>query len=419
MYSEKVNYLGKTKWRSSVLIKILVILLLPVFFFWSFMPADSEVPFLPCTAVTVSFFNSNVLRIGERLPKFTPFEAYSTPYRIHFMILYSSIKPRYLCAVENLLRLVTENRLGRTAVELNVWIENKESLDNPSVKYILDSFEKTLSSSKRPNQVTIKFWPVSYEQIFQDTPFEEFYSCVNNEETICKPLGKYENQNKGNAARLAIVYKYGGLYLDLDFLAFEDPSLETSIFFKDGLAHQNKVQTNNAIFKFTKTRRKLLWKVMELFIEKYNGDRWGTQGPMLFTRFFPWGNGNFCMEEADQSQFICNLDTLLFGEPEDDLYVFSWPEKSVYPVKGGNYSLVFFQPYSAFKKEFNVEELQFVHLWHSGVKKYANKFCRETSKDMEKRYKKYSETSVGSFQREICPAVFSQLKESAIERCDF
>ncbi|KAI5246286.1 Alpha-1,4-N-Acetylglucosaminyltransferase, partial [Manis pentadactyla] len=80
-----------------------------------------------------------------------------------------------------------------------------------------------------------------------------------------------------DACRLAIIWKYGGIYMDTDVISIR-PIPEENF-----LAAQSSRYSSNGVFGFL-PRHPFLWECVENFLEHYNSDIWGNQGPNLMTR---------------------------------------------------------------------------------------------------------------------------------------
>lgn len=80
-----------------------------------------------------------------------------------------------------------------------------------------------------------------------------------------------------DASRLAIIWKYGGVYMDSDVISIR-PIPEENF-----LAAQESQFSSNGVFGFL-PHHPFLWQCMENFVENYNSDIWGHQGPYLMTR---------------------------------------------------------------------------------------------------------------------------------------
>lgn len=74
-----------------------------------------------------------------------------------------------------------------------------------------------------------------------------------------------------------MVWKYGGIYMDTDVISIR--SIPASNF----LAAQSSQFSSNGILGFQQ-HHSFLWDCMEDFVQNYNGQIWGHQGPQLITR---------------------------------------------------------------------------------------------------------------------------------------
>ncbi|KAI3930056.1 hypothetical protein MKW92_014916 [Papaver armeniacum] len=92
-------------------------------------------------------------------------------------------------------------------------------------------------------------------------------------------------QNLSNLLRLVTLYKYGGVYLDTDFIVLKSFSgLRNSIGAQSVDIQTNQWnRLNNAVLVFDKNHP-LLYKFIENFCHKFDGSRWGFNGPYLVTR---------------------------------------------------------------------------------------------------------------------------------------
>ncbi|KAJ4891887.1 hypothetical protein Rs2_31635 [Raphanus sativus] len=120
--------------------------------------------------------------------------------------------------------------------------------------------------------------------LLENTPaktwFQEMKSCKRDPGRI--PL----SQNLSNLARLAILYKYGGVYLDTDFIVTRSfIGLKNSIGAQTVVEGDSKNWTrlNNAVLIFEK-EHPLVYSFMEEFATTFDGNRWGYNGPYLVSR---------------------------------------------------------------------------------------------------------------------------------------
>ncbi|KAJ4840438.1 hypothetical protein Tsubulata_030691 [Turnera subulata] len=92
-------------------------------------------------------------------------------------------------------------------------------------------------------------------------------------------------QNLSNLIRLAVLYKYGGVYLDTDFIVLKSfAGLRNSIGAQSTDTVSKKwSRLNNAVLVFD-MNHPLVWKFMEEFASTFNGNKWGHNGPYLVSR---------------------------------------------------------------------------------------------------------------------------------------
>ncbi|WOG95995.1 hypothetical protein DCAR_0415325 [Daucus carota subsp. sativus] len=118
--------------------------------------------------------------------------------------------------------------------------------------------------------------------LFKNTPAESWFDDLKrgNKDPGEIPLA----QNLSNLIRLAVLYKYGGVYLDTDFIVLKDFSgLRNSIGAQSSDVNGNWTRLNNAVLVFDKNHP-LLYKFIEEFSSTFNGNRWGHNGPYLVSR---------------------------------------------------------------------------------------------------------------------------------------
>ncbi|KAL3326538.1 hypothetical protein AABB24_037283 [Solanum stoloniferum] len=118
--------------------------------------------------------------------------------------------------------------------------------------------------------------------LFNRTPVETWYADLKkgNKDPGEIPLA----QNLSNLIRLAVLYKYGGVYLDTDFIILKDfSSLRNSIGAQSVSANGNWTRLNNAVLIFDR-KHPLLYKFMEEFALSFDGNKWGQNGPYLVSR---------------------------------------------------------------------------------------------------------------------------------------
>lgn len=122
-----------------------------------------------------------------------------------------------------------------------------------------------------------------FSHLFRRTPAETWFSRLKHGSVDPGdvPLG----QNLSNLLRLAVLYKFGGVYVDADVIVLRSfASLRNTIG-----AQAADVRTgswsrlNNAVMVFDQ-EHPLLYKFMEEFTSTFNGNKWGHNGPYLVSR---------------------------------------------------------------------------------------------------------------------------------------
>ncbi|KAG6596350.1 Lactosylceramide 4-alpha-galactosyltransferase, partial [Cucurbita argyrosperma subsp. argyrosperma] len=119
--------------------------------------------------------------------------------------------------------------------------------------------------------------------LFKNTPVETWFDEMKRGK---KDPGQIPlAQNLSNLMRLAVLYKYGGVYIDTDFIV-----LKSFMGLKNCIGAQsidpvskNWTRLNNAVLVFDK-KHPLLEKFMENFASNFDGSRWGYNGPFLVSR---------------------------------------------------------------------------------------------------------------------------------------
>ncbi|XP_073271478.1 uncharacterized protein [Primulina huaijiensis] len=115
--------------------------------------------------------------------------------------------------------------------------------------------------------------------LFKKTPAETWLKEIRNgsRDPGQIPLA----QNLSNLMRLAALYKYGGVYLDTDFVILRDFSVLKNVIGAQSVDIKgNWTRLNNAVLVFNR-KHPLVHKFMEEFASTFDGNRWGHNGPYL------------------------------------------------------------------------------------------------------------------------------------------
>ena len=129
---------------------------------------------------------------------------------------------------------------------------------------------------------------INLAEMFVSTPLWTWYATNQYKNSSMVP------QNLSNALRLAVIWKYGGMYTDLDIIA------TSQLFFTahGNLARQHAPEEsllayNNAVLGFPR-QHPFVWRLMQQFVSGFNGFVWGSNGPNLVSRVYKQ-----CMADMD------------------------------------------------------------------------------------------------------------------------
>ncbi|XP_025042926.2 alpha-1,4-N-acetylglucosaminyltransferase-like [Pelodiscus sinensis] len=115
------------------------------------------------------------------------------------------------------------------------------------------------------------FLPLPMKTIFYETPLLPWYCKVN------PARERYWLHVSADGIRLALIWKYGGIYMDTDVISIRPVPVANF------LTAEDFQLAGNAIFGFSR-HHKFIWDCMEDFVQNYRGRIWGYQGPRLLTR---------------------------------------------------------------------------------------------------------------------------------------
>ncbi|KAK7349849.1 hypothetical protein VNO77_07611 [Canavalia gladiata] len=119
--------------------------------------------------------------------------------------------------------------------------------------------------------------------LFKRTPAEAWFHELRKGK---KDPGEIPlSQNLSNLIRLAVLYKYGGVYIDTDFIVLKPlTGLRNSIGAQSmNSASKHWTRLNNAVLIFD-MRHPLLHGFINEFALTFDGNKWGHNGPYLVSR---------------------------------------------------------------------------------------------------------------------------------------
>ncbi|XP_038671661.1 alpha-1,4-N-acetylglucosaminyltransferase-like isoform X3 [Scyliorhinus canicula] len=154
---------------------------------------------------------------------------------------------------------------------------------NPEKKvyYFMKGLSGKLSQYPHPNYTGIPLLsaisnvvlvPMNVPELFENTPLDKWYQKVNPE------LEKYWIHVLADGCRIALVWKYGGIYLDTDIISIKPLPIANFTTLEDD------TRLGNAAFGFHIKHHQFVLECMKDFVANYIGHIWGQQGPQLITR---------------------------------------------------------------------------------------------------------------------------------------
>ncbi|KAF6153555.1 hypothetical protein GIB67_027422 [Kingdonia uniflora] len=178
--------------------------------------------------------------------------------------------------------------------------------------------------------------------LLKNTPAEPWFKEIKtgNKDPGEIPLA----QNLSNLLRLAALYKYGGIYLDTDFIVLKKLSgLKNTIGAQSmTLDNKNWTRLNNAVLIFDKNHP-ILFKFIEEFSLTFDGNKWGHNGPYLVSRVVDrvWSRPGYNITVLPPMAFYpadWNRITGFFRKPVD-LADSRWAEAKLLQLSGDTYGV--------------------------------------------------------------------------------
>ncbi|XP_006883418.1 PREDICTED: alpha-1,4-N-acetylglucosaminyltransferase [Elephantulus edwardii] len=259
--------------------------------------------------------------------------------------------PLATCAVESAARIYPERLVVFFMKTINGSTELPPNITHPAFS-LLSAIDNVF------------LLPLDMKRLFEDTPLFLWYTQIDAR------AQKYWLHVSSDACRLALIWKYGGIYMDTDVISIK-PIPEENF-----LAAQGSQESSNGVFGFI-PHHPFLWACMENFVEHYNSDIWGNQGPHLMTRMLKlWCRLRDFHEVSDLS--CLNIS---FLHPQR-FYPISYPQWRRY--------------YDVWDREPSFNHSYALHLWN-----YMNQEKRPVVRG--------SNTLVENLFRKYCPKTYRDL----------
>ncbi|XP_037369321.1 lactosylceramide 4-alpha-galactosyltransferase [Talpa occidentalis] len=181
-----------------------------------------------------------------------------------------------------------------------------------------------------------------------------------------------------DAARLALLWKFGGVYLDTDFIVLKSLRNLTNV-----LGKQSRYVLNGAFLAFER-HHEFLALCMRDFVARYNGWVWGHQGPQLLTRVFK----KWCALRSLGDSSTCRCNSTCRG-------VSALPCEAFYPI-----------PWQDWKRYFeDISPAELLRLLHATYAVHVwNKMSQGT------RLQATSRALLAQLQARYCPTTHAAMK---------
>ncbi|KAE8733237.1 putative polyol transporter 4-like [Hibiscus syriacus] len=170
-------------------------------------------------------------------------------------------------------------------------------------------------------------------------------------------------QNLSNLLRLALLYKYGGVYIDTDVIILKSFNHLRNVIGAQSINAETKSwsRLNNAVLIFDK-QHPLLFKLIQEFALTFDGNKWGHNGPYLVSRVVARviGRPGFNFTVMPPSTFYpvdWSRIRTLFRRPNDQIHS-DWLHRKLEEIQGQSYAVHLWNRHS---REVRVQEGSIVH----------------------------------------------------------
>ncbi|XP_078265918.1 alpha-1,4-N-acetylglucosaminyltransferase-like [Rhinoraja longicauda] len=242
------------------------------------------------------------------------------------------------------------------------------------IYYFMKGFSGNLSQYPQPeyrgipllsSMKNVIILPLNPTELFKDTPLEGWYQKVNPEKE------KFWPHVLADGCRLALLWKFGGIYLDTDIISLR------SIPFANFTCQGHAGVVNNAALGFHHKHHPFIWNCMEDFVVNFIGHVWGQQGPRLITRVLKrW----------------CRIDNLAAFTGTECNGISLWISSRFYPIPCSSWGKF----YIAWKKE-DIEQTfsatYGIHVWNFMNSSKKRKLVMGNGSLLEYYFQMYCPTS--------------------------
>ncbi|NXJ02562.1 A4GAT galactosyltransferase, partial [Psophia crepitans] len=213
----------------------------------------------------------------------------------------------------------------------------------------------------------VEFRHLDLTELFSGTPLAKWYlQPEHQKEPYFLPV-------LSDACRIAIMWKFGGTYLDTDFIVLRNLKNLTN-----ALGMQSQDVLNGAFLSF-KPQHEFIALCMQDFVDNYNGWIWAHQGPGLLTRVFK----KLCSIGNIQTNMNCKGVRALSPE-------------AFYPIPWEDWKKLF-DTISSSELHKILKNTYALHVW--------NKLSHGTRLDIT------SQAFLAQLYSQFCPATYAKMKK--------
>ncbi|KAE8604870.1 hypothetical protein XENTR_v10014868 [Xenopus tropicalis] len=262
-----------------------------------------------------------------------------------------------LCAIESAARVYTDRPVVffmKGLTDINTEEDEKQA-------------KKTFPSLSSFQNVYI--FPLRMQELFKDTPLLKWFLKADPKKE------KFWIHNLSDGCRMAMMWRYGGFYFDSDVISIR-PIPEINF-----LTAEHDQTSGSSVFGLT-PHHSFAWTSLNDFVQNYNGNVWGNQGPTLFTRV---------LKQSCELSAFKSLDNIVCGNIS-----FLHPER-IYPISYGGWKRYF----EVWDKIPTFDNSYALHLWN-----YMNSGEKKTVVIG-------SNTLVENLYKQYCPSIYGLLAENA------
>ncbi|XP_074395301.1 lactosylceramide 4-alpha-galactosyltransferase-like [Zonotrichia albicollis] len=216
----------------------------------------------------------------------------------------------------------------------------------------------------------VEILPLDLTELFSGTPLAQWFLQLQRQQE------PHYLVVLSDACRIVLMWKFGGIYLDTDFIVLKNLQNLTN-----ALGLQSYDELNQAFLSF-EAKHKFLELCMQDFVQNYKGWAWGHQGPGLVTRVFK----KWCSIRTIKSMSCKGVNALA--------------QEVVYPIPWQNWKKLF-EAVSALELQKLLKNTYAVHIW--------NKLSHGTKLEIP------SQALLAQLYSQFCPATYAKMKQDSEE----